>query len=681
MPPAGMADGEFLDGLLEKGHQAFELAFTRGFPWKERRCAAFAREAADRGIGLSVHAPYFAVLTVADEDRAKRCRAALEHAVKLGAELDARIVVAHLGARRGEQPEELLDRMRRHLDWIGGKVDGLGVGVGLETAGKASHMGSLGDIALLSDEFPFVRPVVDWAHVHAVSGGGLRSVEAFAAVIGFLRDRFPGWKIDPVHTQFSDVLYGEKGEIRHLPYGEGTLRIAPLVRAAGEARVRMTVISESRDARSHDAIHSELLAALGGPAPAEPEGRPAGSGLVELPVVPRAAEGADGCALAGYERPLPYGEGTLRIAPLVRAAGEARVRMTVISESRDARSHDAIHSELLAALGGPAPAEPEGRPAGSGLVELPVVPRAAEGADGCALAGYERPLRLSNLDKPFFPDGYTKGDLISYYASAAEVLLPHLEDRAIVMSRYPDGAEGASFYEKHAPGHQPEWMPLAPLDSARKGRIEYVTARNAESLMWLANMGCIEIHPWLSRVQQPDRPDFAVFDLDPAEGASWERTAAAARLVGTALERLGLAGYPKTSGSRGIHIYVPLDPVYEYDRVRSFVSAVGRLLAAADPDGVTMSRHIPSRKGKVFIDSRQNRAGATIASVYSVRPRPGAPVSTPIRWEELDRIRPDDFTIGTLWDRISRYGDLFAPVLSGGQRLEEAEKALELHTA
>ena len=592
MPPEGVADGEFLDGLLEKGHQAFELAFTKGFPWKERRCAAFAREAADRGIGLSVHAPYFAVLTVADEDRAKRCRAALEHAVKLGAELDARIVVAHLGAHRGEPPEALLDRMRRHLDWIGGKVDGLGVGVGLETAGKASQMGSLGDIALLSDEFPFVRPVVDWAHVHAVSGGGLRSVEAFAAVIGFLRDRFPGWKLDPVHTQFSDVLYGERGEIRHLPYGEGTLRIAPLV----------------------------------------------------------------------------------------RAAGEAGVRMTVISESRDARSHDAIHSELLAALGGPAPAEPEGRPAGSGLIDLPVIPRAAEGADGCALVGYERPLRLSNLDKPFFPDGYTKGDLISYYASAAEVLLPHLEDRAIVMSRYPDGAEGASFYEKHAPGHQPEWMPLAPLDSARRGRIEYVTARNAESLMWLANMGCIEIHPWLSRVGRPDRPDFAVFDLDPAEGASWERTAAAARLVGAALDRLGLAGYPKTSGSRGIHIYVPLDPVYGYDRVHRFVSAVGRLLAAADPDGVTMSRHIPSRRGKVFIDSRQNRAGATIASVYSVRPRPGAPVSTPIRWEELDRIRPDDFTIGALWDRISRYGDLFAPVLSGGQRLEEAEKALELHT-
>lgn len=592
MPPAGMPDSEFLDGLLEKGHRAFELAFTRGFPWKERRCAAFAGEAADRGIRLSVHAPYFAVLTAAEEDRAKRCRAAIEHTVKLGAEMDARIVVAHLGSRHEELPEVLIDRMHAGLDWIGGKVSDLGVGLGLETTGRVNHMGSLGDIALLSDEFPFVRPVVDWAHLHALSGGGLQTVEAFATVLGFLRDRFPGWKIDPLHTHFSDVLYGEKGEIRHIPYGEGTLRAAPLVRAAREAGVRMTVISESRDARSHDAIHVELIAAL----------------------------------------------------------------------------DDA------------GPVEAAGRKAGSGRVEFPAAVRAEETSDGCALLGYDRPLRLSNLDKPFFPaDGYTKGDLISYYASAAEVLLPHLEDRAIVMSRYPDGAEGGSFYEKHAPGHQPDWMPLAPLDSAHKGRIDYVTARNPESLMWLANMGCIEIHSWLSRVQQPDRPDFAVFDLDPAEGASWEQTAAAARLVGLALERLGLTGYPKTSGSRGMHIYAPLDPVHGYERVRSFVSAVGRLLAAADPDGVTMSGHIPSRKGKVFIDSRQNRAGATLASVYSVRPRPGAPVSTPIRWEELDRIRPDDFTIATVWDRISRYGDLFAPVLAGGQRLDEAEKALELH--
>lgn len=589
MPRKGVEDGAFLDDLLDRGHEAFELAFTRGFPWNERRCARFGRAAADRGVRLSIHAPYFAVLTVADEERARQCRGALEHTMKLGAELGARVVVSHLGPRRGEEPEVLLDRMREHLDWIGSKVSGLGVALGLETTGRVSQMGSLGDIALLSAEFPFVRPVVDWAHVHAISQGGLVSSEAFSAVFGFLRDNFPMWKVDPLHTQFSDVLYGDMGEIRHLPYGEGTLRAEPLVRAAREAGIRMTVISESRDMRSHDAIHSEIAVAL--------------------------------------------------------AASE--------------------------------PAATDGRPVASGAVEFPVIPRVREIADGYALAGYQRPLRLSNLDKPFFPDGYTKGDLISYYASVAPFLLPHLDDRAIVMSRYPDGAEGDSFYEKQAPGHQPDWMALAPLGSRSKGgSIDYVTARDAESLMWLANMGCIEIHPWLSRLRHIESEDFAVFDLDPAEGAGWEQVVAVAKLLGVALDRLGLRGYPKTSGSRGIHVYVPLEPGHAYGRVRRFVERVGRLLAAATPEDVTMDRYIPNRKGKVFVDSGQNRAGATIASVYSVRPRAGAPVSTPVRWEELGHVNPEDFTIATVWDRISRHGDLFAPVLEGGQVLDHAEEAV-----
>ncbi len=589
MPTSGMADGAFLDGLEERGHQAFELAFTRGFPWNERRCARFGRAAADRGIGLSVHAPYFAVLTVADEDRAKQCRGALEHTLKLGAELGARIVVSHLGPRREEDPEVLLDRMCEHLGWIGSKVAGLGVSLGLETTGRARHMGSLGDIALLSAEFPFVRPVVDWAHVHAISQGGLVSPEAFSAVFAFLRDNFPAWKVDPLHTQFSDVLYGEMGEIRHLPYGEGTLRAEPLVKAAREAGIRMTVISESRDMRSHDAIHSEIAVAL--------------------------------------------------------LASEPETTGT--------------------------------RPVASGAIEFPVAPRVRDTAEGFALAGYQRRLRLSNLDKRFFPDGYTKGDLISYYASVAPVLLPHLDDRAIVMSRYPDGAEGDSFYEKQAPGHQPDWMPLAPLGSSTKGgAIDYVTALDAESLMWLANMGCIEIHPWLSRLRDIESEDFAVFDLDPAEGAGWEQVVSVAKLLGVALDRLGLRGYPKTSGSRGIHVYVPLEPGHTYRRVRRFVERVGQLLAAADPEGVTMDRHIPNRKGKVFVDAGQNRAGATIASVYSVRPRPGAPVSTPVRWEELDHVTPGDFTVATVWDRISRHGDLFSLVLEGGQVLDHAEEAM-----
>lgn len=589
LPPAATPDEEFLDGLLEQGYQAFELAFTRSFPWNERRCSSFGKKAAARGIPLSIHAPYFAVLTVTDEDRARKCRGAIEHTMKLAAEMAARVVVAHPGGRRKEEPGFLMDTIRSHLDHLATKVSDLGVGLGLETTGRASQMGSLGDIALLGAEYPFVRPVIDWAHVHAISGGGLRSVKAFEAVLGFLRENFAGWKIDPLHTQFSDVLYDENGEIRHLPYGQGDLRITPLVEAAHRAGFRMTVISESRDNPSHHMILTEITTAL-----------------------------------ASVTAP-----------------------------------------------------EPHGRPAASGGISFPTVPRAVETKSGYALAGYDHPLRLSNLDKQFFPDGYTKGDLISYYASAAPVLLPHLEDRAIVMARFPDGAEAAFFYEKQAPGHQPAWMPLVPIDSAHRGAvIEYVTADRPESLMWLANMGCIEIHPWLSRVRSLHAPDFAVFDLDLAAGSSWDQVVAVGGLLREALGHLRLRGYPKTSGSRGIHVYVPLDPVHDYARVRMFVQRLGHLLAAANPENVTMDRHIPNRAGKVYIDSGQNRAGATIAAAYSVRPRPGAPVSTPLRWDELDSIDPASFTIATIWDRISRYGDLFAPVLLGGQRLDRAEEAL-----
>ncbi len=589
MPPDQTSDEEFLDGLAERGHRAFELSFTKGFPWRERRCAGFAAAAADRGIRLTAHAPYFAVLTVADRERAGQCRSALEHTIKLGAELGAPLIVAHLGALRDETPDRVFPRVREHLEWIGGKTSHLGVGLGLETAGKTNQLGSLGDIALLASEFPFVRPVPDWAHLHAITRGGLDSQEAFATVFGFLRDNFPAWMLDPLHTQFSDVLYGEAGEIRHIAYGEGTLRAAPLAGAVREAGLRITVISESRDRPSHDAIHREIRQTLAAPLP-----------------------------------------------------------------------------------------EPAGFPIASGLVDFPTVPRALPVAGGCEVPG-PRPVRLTNLDKTFFPDGFTKGDLIAYYASIAPALVPHLAGRAIVMARFPDGCDGGSFYEKQAPGHQPQWMPLAPLESAQRGGpIEYVTAGDAESLLWLANMGCIEIHPWLSRADKPEFPDFAVFDLDPSPGATWEQVAEAAGLLKVALDQLGLRGYPKTSGSRGLHVYVPLQPVHEYDRVRRFVERVGGALAAASPDNITMERSLPRRAGRVFIDSGQNRGGATIASVYSVRPRPGAPVSAPFHWEELERIRPDDFTIVSIWERISRRGEVFAPILEGGQTLDEAEAKLEI---
>jgi bifunctional non-homologous end joining protein LigD len=589
--PRGDDDAAFLDDLVAQGHQAIELPFVKDFPWKEKRCAAFGELAAERGIEVSVHAPYFAILTVEEEDRAKQCLAALEHTMKLGKALGSRIICAHLGSKHGRSGPELLDLVRSRLEYLAPKVQHLGVALGLETAGKEGAFGTLGDIAILAGEFPFVRPLVDWAHVHAISGGALTSKEAFASVLTFLRDNFPGWMIDPLQAQFTDTLFGGKGEIKHIPYGTGTIKIGPLVEAAREAGMRMVIISEAKEQESHDAMLAEIKETLTQTAVEAPEGRPLASGAVDFP-------------------------DPVRVVP------------------------DGSHF-------------------------LPV--------------GADRPLRLSNIDKPFFPDGYTKGDLVQYYASIASVLVPHLQDRAIVMARFPDGAEGDFFYEKQAPGHQPDWMPLAPIHSGHRGTaIDFVTAGDAESLMWLANMGCIEIHPWLSRVTTVDRPDFAIFDLDPAEGATWDQVVEVARLIEVALDQMGLTGYPKTSGATGLHIYVPLDPIYEYARVRKFVESVGRLLVAANPDEITMEWDIPKRAGKVFIDHNQNVGGKTIASVYSVRPRPGAPVSTPILWFELEDVRPDDFTIVTIWERLQRRGDLFAPVLAGGQTLDAAEAALGL---
>ena len=582
-------NGAWLDGVADQGYRAVELSFTKGFPWKERRCAAFGKAAAERDIALSVHAPFFAVLTVQDEDNAKKCRAALEHTMKLGKQLGARVVVAHLGSTHDEAPEVLLTRIRAHLDWMEPKVRHLGVALGLETGGKTSQFGSLGDIALLAGEYSFVRPVIDWAHVHAMSGGALTTKESFAAVIEFLRSQFPGWMIDPLHCQFTDNVFGQAGEIKHVPYGEGSLRIGPLVEAARELGLRMNMISEAREPASHQAMLQEINATLAAAERPDRPGREVSSGAIDFPDP-----------------------------------------VSVITEGNHA---------------------------------TPI--------------GLDRPLRLSNIDKPFFPEGYTKGDLIQYYASMAPILVPHLQDRAIVMARFPDGADGESFYEKQAPGHQPDWMPLAPIHSSVRGEaIEFVTASDRESLMWLANMGCIEIHPWLSKIQDVDHPSYAIFDLDPANGAVWRQVVDAARLVKTLLDGVGLAGYPKTTGSKGIHIYVPLEPIYTYERTRRWVSTVGHLLSKANPDDITMEPNISRRAGKVFVDANQNVGGKTIASVYSVRPFAGAPVSAPVLWEELDDVGARSFTIANIWDRLQRYGDLFTPVLEGGQRLETAEAAV-----
>jgi bifunctional non-homologous end joining protein LigD len=352
--------------------------------------------------------------------------------------------------------------------------------------------------------------------------------------------------------------------------------------------------------------------------------------------------------------------------------------MVLISEARDMTSHDVIWKEVQSHLDGGRRTAVGTRALSSSDVDFPSSVLVAKEGDRFNAIGLERPISFSNIDKVFYPDtGYTKGDLIQYYASVAPVLLPHLAGRPISMSRYPDGIKGPSFYEKRAPGHQPDWMRTVPVPSDSEGGIiDFLLGDSPEALMWFANMGCIEVHPFHSTFEHLESPSYAIFDFDPAEGSDWDQVVAAAGLLHVALGRLGLGGYPKLSGARGLHVYVPLEPVHSFERVRRFVGEVGKYLAAANPTDITMEWDKPKRRGKVFIDHNRNASGQTVASVYSVRPLPGAPISVPLTWDEVGLIENGEITIANLWDRLQRYGDLFAPVVAGGQTLGAAEEAL-----
>jgi bifunctional non-homologous end joining protein LigD len=293
----------------------------------------------------------------------------------------------------------------------------------------------------------------------------------------------------------------------------------------------------------------------------------------------------------------------------------------------------------------------------------------------------KRELRLSNLDKPFWPDeGITKGDLIAYYKDVAEVLVPHLRRRPFTMKRYPDGWQGKSFFQKNAPSHMPEWIERAPLPaSTREGEkkiIEYALVDDELALLWMANMGCIDLHAWSSRVDRPEQPDWVMFDLDPSEGSGFEEVVQVARLVKETLDLLELESFAKTSGSRGIHILVPISRRHTFPEAREFASIVGSALERTHPGLVTTAWAKSKRKG-VLVDANQNRPGATNAMVYSVRPRAGAPVSTPLRWDEVvSGLDPSGFTMDAVLDRVARQGDLFAGALAGKQSLKKALKAL-----
>jgi bifunctional non-homologous end joining protein LigD len=295
-----------------------------------------------------------------------------------------------------------------------------------------------------------------------------------------------------------------------------------------------------------------------------------------------------------------------------------------------------------------------------------------------------RVLRLTNLDKVFWPEeGITKGDLLRYYRGVAPVLLPHLKDRPFTMKRYPDGWKGKFFFQKDAPKHMPDWIKRVEItvstrESPRQTRkIQAPVANDDLSLLWMINMGCIDCNTWYSRIDKPERPDWVLFDLDPSPDVGFAETVQVALLIKQALDVLELASFPKTSGSEGIHVLVPIDRRSTYADTRRFAEIVAGAIARAHPGLATTEWSKAKRRG-VLIDANQNGEGKTIASVYSVRPKAGAPVSTPLSWEEVNEtLDPASFTMSAVLERVERDGDLFEGVLTTKQSLARALKALQ----
>jgi bifunctional non-homologous end joining protein LigD len=295
----------------------------------------------------------------------------------------------------------------------------------------------------------------------------------------------------------------------------------------------------------------------------------------------------------------------------------------------------------------------------------------------------EGKVKLTNLEKLFWPDlGVTKGDLIDYYRAVAPFLVPHLKGRPFTMRRYPDGAYGKAFFQKDAPSHMPDWIPRFHVQVSTRERppkkrwIDAPIVNDEDALLWMVNMGCIDMNAWYSRVDRPDRPDFVLFDLDPSEDVGFGEVVQVALLVKQALDALGLACFPKTSSAEGMHVLVPVERRYTYAQTRELCEIVAGALARTNRGLVTTEWAKAKRRG-VLIDANQNGEGKTIASVYSVRPRPGAPVSTPLRWDEVrESLDPTAFTMDVVLERARRHGDLFEGVLTTRQRLEPALRAL-----
>ncbi len=278
-----------------------------------------------------------------------------------------------------------------------------------------------------------------------------------------------------------------------------------------------------------------------------------------------------------------------------------------------------------------------------------------------------REVKLTNLRKPFWPElGITKGDLLRYYLQVSPVLLPHLINRAMVMKRYPNGTAGDFFFQKRAPSPRPDWIDLCSIEHASGNIINFPIVRDLPTLLWIINLGCIDLNPWYARCDDVDRPDYLHFDLDPVPPSDFTSVAETAKVVHKALDALGMPNVAKTTGSKGIHVYVPIVRGPTQKQVWTFAKEMAKSLETLYPDLITAEYRIEKRPaGHVLVDYNQNAWGRTLASVYSVRPKPRATVSAPVTWAEVSRgIRLEDFRIDNMPERVRRKGDLWARLLS-----------------
>ncbi len=288
-------------------------------------------------------------------------------------------------------------------------------------------------------------------------------------------------------------------------------------------------------------------------------------------------------------------------------------------------------------------------------------------------------VNITNPKKIFWPkEKYTKGDMIEYYEKIADYILPYLKDRPESMNRHPNGIAGESFFQKNVDHTPPPWVKTQKVYSeSNQENINYLVCNNKDTLLYMANLGCIEINPWFSRTKDLDKPDYAVIDLDP-EGIGFDKVIEVALTVHKLLDKLKIANYCKTSGATGLHIYIPLGAKYNYEQAKHFAQLIATLVYNKLPAITSIERSPQKRQKKIYLDYLQNRKGQTLAAPYSLRPKPGATVATPLEWKEVKKgLKPTDFTIKNIFARLKKKGDLFKPVLEKGIDLKAALKAIE----